>query len=38
MVYIIALLSVIFLGLAAMVVSKMSAVVKNASGPQWKVK
>jgi len=33
MVYIIALLSVIFLGLAVMVVSKMGAVVKNASGP-----
>ncbi|RZM21443.1 MAG: cytochrome c oxidase subunit II, partial [Pedobacter sp.] len=33
MVYIIALLSVIFLGLAAMVVSKMGAVVKNANGP-----
>ncbi|GAB3765314.1 cytochrome c oxidase subunit II [Spirosoma pomorum] len=33
MVYIIAILSVIFLGLAAMVVSRMAAVVKNASGP-----
>ena len=33
MVYIVALLSVIFLGLAAMVISKMAAVVKNANGP-----
>lgn len=32
MIYIIALLSVIFLGLAVMLVSRMSAVVKNASG------
>lgn len=33
MVYIIALLSVIFLGLAVLVVSRMAAVVKNADGP-----
>ncbi|WP_420151317.1 cytochrome c oxidase subunit II [Spirosoma sp.] len=33
MVYIIALLSVIFLGLAAIVVSRMAAVVKNVNGP-----
>lgn len=33
MVYIVALLSVIFLGLAALVVSRMAAVVKNANGP-----
>jgi cytochrome c oxidase subunit 2 len=33
MVYIVALLSVIFLGLAALVVSRIAAVVKNASGP-----
>ena len=33
MVYIIALLSVIFLGLAVLVISRMSAVVKNANGP-----
>ncbi|CCH56348.1 cytochrome c oxidase subunit II [Fibrisoma limi BUZ 3] len=33
MVYIIALLSVIFLGLAALVVSRMAAVVKNVNGP-----
>ncbi|WP_461100054.1 cytochrome c oxidase subunit II [Spirosoma luteolum] len=33
MVYIVALLSVIFLGLAALVVSRMAAVVKNAAGP-----
>lgn len=34
MVYIVALLAVVFLGLAAMVVSKMAAVVKNAGGPK----
>lgn len=33
MVYIIALLSVIFLGLAILVVSRMAAVIKNARGP-----
>ena len=33
MVYIVALLSVIFLGLAAMVISRMATVVKNANGP-----
>ncbi|UFH55554.1 cytochrome c oxidase subunit II [Spirosoma sp. KNUC1025] len=33
MVYIVVLLSVIFLGLAAVVVSRMAAVVKSASGP-----
>lgn len=33
MVYIIALLSVVFLGLAALVVSRMASVVKNANGP-----
>jgi len=32
MMYVIAILSVIFLGLAAMVVSRMAAVVKNANG------
>ena len=33
MVYIITLLSVIFLGLAVLVISRMGAVIKNASGP-----
>ena len=33
MVYIVILLSVLFLGLAALVVSRMTAVVKNANGP-----
>lgn len=33
MVYIVALLSVVFLGLAILVVSRMAAVVKNANGP-----